>query len=82
MPQKNYGEFRTALRELVRRQEALRTTTDQLRALTTRVDTIREEERRHIARELHDQIGQSLTALKLDLGWLRNQLPDWAAPPL
>ena len=59
----------------VKAQEALRATTEQLRALAARLDAIREEERRLIAREIHDQIGQALTALKLDLGWLRGQLP-------
>jgi PAS domain S-box-containing protein len=69
----------TDVTEQVRAQEALRTTTEQLRALAARVDTIREEERRRIAYELHDQIGQALTALKLDLGWLRGQLPSAVA---
>jgi signal transduction histidine kinase len=36
----------------------------------------REEEKAHIARELHDELGQLLTALKMDLGWLRERLPD------
>jgi signal transduction histidine kinase len=43
------------------------------------MDAIREEERRVIAREIHDQIGQALTALKLDVGWLRGHLTDAGA---
>jgi len=35
----------------------------------------REEEKAHIARELHDELGQLLTALKMDLAWLRERLP-------
>ena len=40
----------------------------------------REEEKTRIARELHDELGQLLTALKMDLGWLRERLP--ASPEL
>ena len=43
---------------------------DQLRALSSHVESVREEERTGIAREIHDQLGQALTALKIDLGWL------------
>ncbi|MEO5691734.1 MAG: sensor histidine kinase [Usitatibacter sp.] len=40
---------------------------DRLRVLSSRVISIQEEERRHISRELHDDVGQSLTALKMGL---------------
>ena len=36
---------------------------------------MREEERTGIAREIHDQLGQALTALKIDLGWLAHPFP-------
>src|SRR4051812_26625333 len=58
----------------------LRSSRDQLRALAARLDAVREEERRLIAREIHDQIGQALTALKLDSGWLRKHLPPGTDP--
>jgi PAS domain S-box-containing protein len=64
----------------VKAQEELSASNEQLRALAARLDAIREEERRLIAREIHDEIGQALTAIKLDLGWLRGQLPADAAP--
>jgi signal transduction histidine kinase len=43
---------------------------DQLRALSAHLESVREDERTFIAREIHDQLGQSLTALKMDLAWL------------
>jgi signal transduction histidine kinase len=49
---------------------------DQHRALAARIEAAREDERTTIARDIHDQLGQSLTALKLDLGWLRRRVRD------
>ena len=49
---------------------------EQLRALAARNESIREDERTAIARDIHDQLGQALTALKLDLGWLGRRLGD------
>ncbi len=43
---------------------------DQLRDLSQHVESIREEERTGIAREIHDELGQGLTALKMDIAWL------------
>jgi PAS domain S-box-containing protein len=43
---------------------------EQARALAAHVESVREEERTAIARELHDALGQMLTALKLDVAWL------------
>jgi PAS domain S-box-containing protein len=54
----------------------------QLRALTARLDAIREDERRALSREIHDRVGQDLTALKLDLGALRARLPPGGDPEL
>ncbi|MBW8771846.1 MAG: PAS domain-containing protein [Gemmatimonadetes bacterium] len=46
----------------------------ELRALSARIQEAREEERTRIAREIHDVLGQALTALKLDLSWLEDRL--------
>ncbi|MBZ0238980.1 MAG: GAF domain-containing protein [Deltaproteobacteria bacterium] len=43
---------------------------EQLRELAARIDAAREDERTNIAREIHDQLGQSLTLLKVDLAWI------------
>ena len=47
----------------------------QLRELAAYLQNAREEERAAIARELHDEFGQALTALKIDLAWLDRRLP-------
>jgi PAS domain S-box-containing protein len=47
---------------------------ERLRELAANLDSVREEERTQIARELHDQLGQALTAMKFDLAWLTNRL--------
>ncbi|MGH7770125.1 MAG: ATP-binding response regulator, partial [Candidatus Binatia bacterium] len=45
----------------------LRANSEQLRALSAHLQKVREEERTHIAREIHDELGQALTALKMDV---------------
>ncbi|HEX6405687.1 MAG TPA: PAS domain-containing protein [Gemmatimonadales bacterium] len=50
----------------------------ELRDLTARLQLVREEERTCIAREVHDELGQSLTALKFDLAWLKSRMTDRA----
>jgi two-component system, NarL family, sensor histidine kinase UhpB len=47
----------------------------QLRALSVRLQSIREEERTEISREIHDDLGQALTGLRMDLVWLNNKIP-------
>ncbi|MBS1787850.1 MAG: PAS domain S-box protein [Acidobacteria bacterium] len=47
---------------------------EQSRALSAKLETVREEERAHIAREIHDNLGQMMTGLKLDFSWLEKRL--------
>ena len=52
----------------------LRQCYEQIRQLTEHLQNIREEERIHIAREIHDELGGQLTALKMDASWLNQKL--------
>ncbi len=61
--------------ELYAKNERLRASEEMLRALAAREQSVREEERARIAREIHDQLGQALTGLKMDLTWLNARLP-------
>lgn len=69
--------------EQKRAEELMRSTQQQLRELSAHLQTAREEERAHIARELHDELGQLLSSLRLDIDWLQRRLPALVAvPPL
>jgi len=57
-----------------RAEDKLQRSHDQLRALTGHLQYVREEERTRIAREVHDELGQALTGIKLDLSWLAGRL--------
>jgi len=55
-------------------EEVLERSRAQLRDLTARMEGIREEEKALIAREVHDELGQVLTGLKMDIAWLNKRL--------
>jgi signal transduction histidine kinase len=55
--------------------EAERAARRRLRNLAGYLEDAREKERTYIAREIHDEFGQALTALKMDLAWLAKRLP-------
>lgn len=55
-------------------QEALQQSEAQLRALAVRLQKAKEEEAIRIAREIHDELGQAMTGLKLDLQWLEKKI--------
>jgi PAS domain S-box-containing protein len=54
---------------------------EQLRDLSAHVEQALETERTRIAREIHDDLGQSLTALKMDIAWILRRLPERADAP-
>jgi len=58
----------------------LRHLVGQLHALADRLQTVREEERTRLAREIHDELGQALMAIKLHLGSLFRELGEYAKP--
>lgn len=63
--------------ELVRSNEMLEESREQMRNLVTRLLDVREQERTAISRELHDVLGQTLTRLKIDLCWMLQRMPKY-----
>lgn len=64
--------------ELKRRNEELTVRDRQMRALTSRLNAVREEEQIRISREVHDELGQLLTGVKMDLRWMERHAGDAA----
>ncbi len=64
----------TDITEKLRSQEELEASRDQLRNLSSYLEKIREDERTNIAREIHDELGQQLTGLKMDVSWISKKI--------
>jgi two-component system sensor histidine kinase UhpB len=65
----------TEIEDRKQAEDALRRSLDELRALTARLQSVREEERTRVAREIHDELGQALTGIKLESASLVRELP-------
>ena len=63
------------------RTHALETALQQLRELAAWSETVREQERTRIAREVHDELGSLLVALKMDVNWMDKRLSEQEARP-
>ena len=68
------NEMRTEISDRQHAEAELRKSRDQLRALAARLQSVREEERTYIAREIHDELGQACTAIKMDLALIGRKL--------
>lgn len=66
-------------REIAKRiiiEEELKESQERLRNLTKHLHKIREQERAFLSRELHDELGQALTGMKMDVRWVERRLPE------
>jgi signal transduction histidine kinase len=73
------GAFDEMAVTLENRMDEEKRAKEELRQLAAYLQQVREDERARIAREIHDDFGQSLTILKMDLSWLKHHLPTGAS---
>ncbi len=71
------GRFLSVIRDLtdrIKAEKELAASYDAIRKLSGHIQDIREEERTNMAREIHDELGQQLTVLKMDVSWLKKRM--------
>lgn len=74
--------LRQAEKQAAMNVQALAASQMELRALAARLQTIREDQLRELAREIHDVMGQDLTVLKVDAAWLQRRLAEAVLDPV
>ncbi len=57
-------------------EDGLKEKNTQLKKLSSHLQQVREEERKYLAREVHDELGQLASAIKMDIDWLKLKLPE------
>lgn len=75
----NFLRTKTIGRDITYRkkiEEELRKSKEALRKLSVYLQNVREMERKEISKEIHDELGQTLTALKLNLSWIKRRMND------
>ncbi|HET9593979.1 MAG TPA: PAS domain S-box protein [Anaeromyxobacteraceae bacterium] len=73
-----FEQARHEVTERTRAEEGLRASRQELRSLAGKLDALLEQERMRIARDLHDDMGQLLVAVKMDLRWVERRLAEFA----
>lgn len=79
------GRFLAFIRDITERKKAeteLNNSYKAIRKLTSHLQHAREEERKHIARNIHDELGQLLTVLKMDISWLSKKIKALNLPAI
>ena len=71
-----FATITSDITERKKAEEEIKNSNIQLRQLTAHLQTIREKERKRIAREIHDELGQQLTAIKMDTVWIDKKTPE------
>ena len=75
----------TIIRDITERKKAeedLNDSYQQIRRLTAYLQKVREDERANIAREIHDELGQQLTVMKMDITWMKKKVKAGIVEPL
>ena len=70
----SFTAFIADITERIQATDDLKRSHEQLQDLAARLESVREEERARMAHEIHDELGQSLTGLRLDIAWIRQQI--------